>query len=71
MNTILLQRVKGSKIEHNSMYEKELRYPVNIQDLEPSYANDSFCENVIDIPDYMDQGIDITENPLYKYLNSH
>ena len=71
MSTILLQKAKGSKIDHNSMYEKDLSSPVNIRDLCSLPANDPFRRNGMEVPDYLDHGIDITENPLYKYLNNH
>ncbi len=71
MNTILLQKAKGSKIDHNSMYEKDLSSPIDIRDLYSSPANDPSHRNDMEVPDYLDHGIDITENPLYKYLNNY
>ena len=45
MSTILLQKAKGSKIDHNSMYEKDLSSPIDIRDLYSSPANDPSNKN--------------------------
>lgn len=60
ISIILLQKAKGNRTDHNSMYEKRLSSPVYVQ---KSHRN-------MEVPDYLDHGIDITDNPLYKYLNN-
>ncbi|MCI8785627.1 MAG: hypothetical protein HFI84_03080 [Eubacterium sp.] len=70
LHTVFAEKVSGCRIDHNSMFEKDLSSPVRLGDLY-SVVNGGqmYQRDIQEIPKYLGQGTDITENPLYKYLN--
>lgn len=70
MDTILVEKIQGSVVIKNSMFEEDLS---STEKIDNRFGTPAICRmqqtTIERIPDYLDQGIDITQTPLYRHLN--
>jgi len=54
MNTIIVNKASGSRIDHNSMYENKLSNCVNLNSLYSTYRGiQIYRKNTVSIPNYL------------------
>ena len=71
MHTIFATRADGGQTWSNSMFENDLAKPVNATKLYHSGEGGMMYQRkMLEVPRYLGQDSDVSETPLYRYLNN-